>query len=144
VALTNPTPPRPFRRLSDVTAPLVENLKDETMSEANREAEFQLFADARVAPEYRQPLKTIDEALAANGWPVEDRPSCCGQPVSIQGFLGCADLAECETCGKFVARANAPQFGNSWVDLPTIEEPKSGRVWIAGTRAKATAQEPGR
>jgi hypothetical protein len=98
------------------------------------DAEFQRFADARIAPEYRQPLKTVGEALAHIGWPIEDHPHCCGEPVNIRGFLGVCDVAECRLCGKFIARANAPEFGNSWVDLPTIDEPESGRVWLAGVR----------
>lgn len=97
---------------------------------------LQEFADARVAPEYRQPLKTAAEAMRALEWPEADFPECCGQPVKVTGFLGCADLGECVVCGKFMANAFGPEFGNAWVSLPNLDgmEGDPDRCWITGVR----------
>lgn len=105
---------------------------------------MQEYADASLADEYRQPLKTIEEALAVHGWdvdPIPDnyRPTCCGGEVKTQSFLGGAYLAICEKCGRFVFDVTAPTFGNSWVTFPSSDkidmETDYERRWIAATQA---------
>ena len=101
---------------------------------------LQEYADASVVEKYRQPLKTIHEALAVHGWdvnPIPDdyKPTCCGAQVAIRSFLGSAYEASCGKCGRFIYDVTGPTFGNSSVsicdgtkvDLETDPE----RCWIA-------------
>jgi hypothetical protein len=104
-------------------------------------ATLQEYADESVAEPYRQPLKTIHEALAVHGWDIEPlpedyKPICCGVPVACRSFLGSAYVAECETCGRFIADVTAPSFGNSCVVLCDSEkvDVETERRWIAGQR----------
>src|SRR5580698_4076681 len=80
---------------------------------------LQEYADSIVAEGYRQPLKTIHEALAVHGWDVDPfpedyKPICCGHEVECRSFLGDAYMARCKTCGKFVLDVTGPSFGNSY------------------------------
>jgi hypothetical protein len=101
---------------------------------------LQQFADELVAPEYRQPLKTLAEALAAVCWDEVDRPTCCGAEVEINSFLGAPYFAQCKTCRRFIVDVTGPQFGNSWVTLPDekkIDGLDTESRWIAGWQAAA-------
>ena len=102
---------------------------------------LQEYADSILDEPYKQPLKTIAEALAVHGWecdPMPDnyRPICCGVETECKSFLGGAYLATCKTCGKFVYDVTAPTFGNAWVSFPSSEkvdmETDYERRWIAG------------
>ena len=104
---------------------------------------LQEYADKIVDPQYRQPLKTLAEAVAANGWEYVDHPICCGEAVSIRDFLGSPYFAECKKCGRFLVDISGPTFGNSWINLPDnnkivldIDE-----RWIAGQQGQ-TAGTP--
>lgn len=95
---------------------------------------LQEYADQSVAETYRQPLKTLHEVLAINGWPIEDRPLCCGKEVSIRSFIGDAYYAECSVCRKFILDVRGPSFGNAWVNVIDSErvECETDAAWIAG------------
>ena len=99
-------------------------------------SELQRFADATVAPEYRQPLKTLEEAMAVHDWPFVDHPDCCGNPITVRDFIGCPYFGGCNTCGKFVASVDAPQFEGGAVTWPDHskfpEDTDWERRWIAG------------
>lgn len=106
---------------------------------------LQEYADATVAEQYRQPLKTIEEALSVHGWldgpmPDEFRPVCCEEKTECKSFLGGAYLAVCKKCGNFVYDITAPTFGNSYVTFPDGEkidlETDIEHRWIAGTGLK--------
>ena len=107
---------------------------------------LQEYADS-IAPErYRQPLKTIHEALAVHGWDVEPfpedyKPICCGAKVECRSFLGDTYLARCASCKKFVLDVTGPSFGNSWVSMPDSEkvdlESDMDQRWIAGVEIAA-------
>lgn len=101
----------------------------------------QEFADQKFPPEFRQPLKTVTDAMAVHGWPNVDRPECCGEPIEIRSFIGCPYLGYCNHCRKFVASVDAPNWGNSWVQ--TIDSNKvdldTDKLWIAGTAPKEEA-----
>lgn len=44
---------------------------------------LQSLADARLAPEWRQTVKTYDDAASALGWDAAlDVPICCGRPAA--------------------------------------------------------------
>lgn len=103
---------------------------------------LQEYADATVIEQYRQPLKTIREALAVNGWdadpfPDNYKPTCCGTEVEVNSFIGSAYRAECAKCGKFIFDVTGPSFGNSWVsvcDSNKVDmETDYDKRWIAGT-----------
>lgn len=107
---------------------------------------LQEYADSIVAAEYRQPLKTIHEALAVHGWdadpfPEDYKPVCCGAPVQCQSFLGDTYMARCKSCKKFVLDVTGPSFGNSWVSMPDSKkvdlETDMDRRWIAGVESAA-------
>lgn len=102
---------------------------------------LQEYADQAVAEPYRQPLKTIHEALAVHGWDVNPfpenyKPTCCGAEVIIRSFLGDPYFVKCESCKKFIVDITGPQFGNSWVNLPDGQkidlETDIEHRWIAG------------
>ena len=100
-------------------------------------ATLQEYADDVVAERYRQPLKTVEEACAAIGWPFVDRPECCGREVKVTAFLGGAYFAECETCGRFIRDMTAPVFGNSAAYVLSdekVSDLSTDRRWIAGIR----------
>lgn len=97
--------------------------------------DLQSYADKVLDPAYRQPLKSLEDALSALDWPNEDRPKCCGQDVSIRSFLGGAYFAQCECCKKFIADIAGPTFGNSWVNFLDGEKVDIDTPvrWICGT-----------
>jgi hypothetical protein len=99
---------------------------------------LQEYADVAVAPEYRQPLKTLEEALAVHGWPLVDKPPCCGAETEVRGFLGSTYVAECRTCGRFVADVSMPmpsERGSAMILLdPEKVDLDTERRWIAGRR----------
>lgn len=94
---------------------------------------LQEYADEIVAPEYRQPLKTIREACEMVGWEFHDKPTCCGQYVTVRSFIN-AYHAECKSCGRFIRDMSGPMFGNSWVQF--LDESKvdlnTDKSWITG------------
>lgn len=101
---------------------------------------LQEYADDIVAPQYRQPLKTVEEACGAVGWQFVDKPICCGKPVEVTAFLGSAYFAECDQCGRFIRDVSGPQFGNATCYLPSadkISDIDSECRWIAGIRPTA-------
>ena len=79
---------------------------------------IQDLADARLAAEYRQPVKTLEQAVEAIGWALEDRPKCCGEEVEISSFIGSAYQAVCRTCGKFIFDVTGPEFNGRAICLP--------------------------
>lgn len=97
-------------------------------------ASVQELADALVAPEYRQPVKTLAEALNANGWQYVDRPICCGAEIEISSFIGSPYFAECKTCGKFIVDVTGPRFGNGHVNLPDDEKVNLGGYCTSQTQ----------
>ena len=107
---------------------------------------LQEYADQILTEEYRQPLKTIHEALKVHGWDVDPfpedyHPLCCGEPIDIKAFLGDPYHGECKKCGKFIHAMDGPSFGNSWVS--TIDSEKvditTESRWIAGLSLAADA-----
>ena len=97
-------------------------------------------ADDIVAPEFRQPLKTIRGALGAIGWPNVDHPKCCGVPVKVMSCIG-PYFAECQQCGRFIADVSGPMFSESGSSVQFIDRDKFAddtdwdRCWIAGRKA---------
>jgi hypothetical protein len=101
---------------------------------------LQQLADEIVDPEYRRTLLKSEDALRALEWTVEDFPSCCGEKVRIQSFIGSAYYAECERCHKFMWDVSGPRFGNSFVTIPDNEKVdcKTEVRWLVGQqRAEA-------
>lgn len=97
----------------------------------------QELADARLAPEYRQPVKTLDDAMDAVGWSLDvDPPTCCGRPVTVSTFIGDAYQAVCETCKRFVFDVTGPEFSNerACVLLPSSDEYDldTDARWVSG------------
>lgn len=102
-------------------------------------ATLQEYADDIVAPEFRQPLKTLEEACKANGWEYVDSPKCCGKPIVVHSFLG-PYFATCEECGRFARDVSAPQFGNGCafcVDSDKVDVDTDVR-WISGIAPRNT------
>lgn len=98
---------------------------------------LQEFADQRIDALYKQPLKTLEEALAIHGWQMGENV-CCGEKIEVRDFLGGAYYGGCKKCGKFVADICAPSFGNGSVSfIDTDKFPADtdwNRTWIAGTK----------
>mgnify|MGYP000894214909 CR=1 FL=1 len=98
---------------------------------------LQSLADARLAPEWRQPVKTYDEAADALGWDKTlDKPICCGEPVEITAMLGSAYKATCAKCERFVFDITGPEFtGNAvaFVDSDKFDVEEKTR-WVCGDR----------
>lgn len=101
-----------------------------------QKATLQSYADDVLADAYRQPLKTVDEALAEVGWPIEDQPSCCGDPVETRAFLGGAYHAECGKCGRFIHDMTGPSFSENGGSCFLIDGEKvdvlTEHRWIGG------------
>lgn len=103
---------------------------------------LQEFADAIVAPAYRQPLKTVREAVEANGWEWADKPACCGKEVDRRSMLGDVYFAQCEACGRFIFDVTGPSFSASGSSVSFIDTKKFPedtdwtRSWIAGQKAR--------
>jgi hypothetical protein len=101
---------------------------------------LQEYANTRFLDSLRQPLKTIEEALAVVGWEVVDKPTCCGSEVEIRGMLGVADHGECKRCGRFVHSIDAPEFSEHGSACYFLDREKFSpetdwnRIWIAGQR----------
>lgn len=99
---------------------------------------LQEWADAIVAPAYRQPLKTVREAVTANGWEFADKPICCGAPITTRSMFGDAHFGQCEACGLFIVDVTGPQFSESGSSVSFIDTDKFPadtdwtRTWIAG------------
>lgn len=97
---------------------------------------LQQYADEVVGERWKQPLKSLADALTANGWELVDRPKCCGAEVHIDSFLGSPYYADCKACGKFVLDVRAPKFGDGCVRL--LDDDKvdldSQACWIVGIR----------
>lgn len=98
---------------------------------------LQALADARLAPEWRQSVKTYDEAADALGWDKSlDRPTCCGEPVEIAAMLGSAYKAACSKCDRFVFDITGPEFTGSavaFVDGDKFDLEDKAR-WVCGDR----------
>lgn len=94
---------------------------------------LQEYADDLVAPEYRQPLKTVREACEAVGWEFLDSPTCCGNHVTTHALFGVYH-AECKTCGRFIRDMSAPIMRNSYASV--IDSDKvdldTAKSWITG------------
>ena len=108
---------------------------------------LQEYADQILDESYKQPLKTIHEALAVHGWDVDPfpedyKPTCCGDTVDIRRFLGGPYLVQCKKCKRFVLDVTGPEFGNSWVSFPDSQkvdmETDYERRWVASTPAPDT------
>ena len=101
---------------------------------------LQEFADLIVEERYRQPLKTLAEALAVHGWPHIRRPRCCGQELEIRGIVGRAYLVHCDTCGRFAASIDGPKISPAGTSMQFLDRdhfPENtdwDRTWIAGRR----------
>jgi len=99
---------------------------------------LQQFADAIVAPAYRQPLKTVREAVAANGWEFQDKPVCCGQPITTRAMFGDAYFGQCDICRLFIVDVTGPSFSETGSSVSFIDRDKFpedtdwARCWIAG------------
>lgn len=103
---------------------------------------IQEWADAVVAAEYRQPLKTAEEACAAIGWEFANHPVCCGKEAVRAPWIMGTYHVECETCGKFIRDITGPQFISSGAARVFSSDgfPKDtdwSRTWIAGQREAA-------
>jgi hypothetical protein len=105
---------------------------------------LQEYADAVLDEAYKQPLKTLNEALAVHGWlvdplPDDCKPVCCGEPVECRSFLGGAYLAHCLHCRKFVYDVTGPSFQQSsvsFVDSDRVDlEADPEHRWIASVYA---------
>lgn len=104
---------------------------------------IQELADARLAPEYRQPVKTIQEACEAIGWEFADRPVCCGSEVEISSFIGQAYQAVCRKRDKFIFDVTGPEYSNGGgvIELPQEDayDLDGAARWVAGQRAAEKA-----
>lgn len=105
------------------------------MSATQDKISAQEFADSIVGERFRQPLKTLEEAITSNGWDFVDHPSCCEEPVDIQSFIGAPYFVQCKKCGKFAVDVFGPTFGNSWVRCVDSEKVDTSvdNHWISGT-----------
>jgi hypothetical protein len=89
----------------------------------------------RVRPEYQGPLLTFEEMLAQNGWAEGESPTCCGEKLRTENWLGATSQAECSVCGKWALNVAAPSFVSSGaVGFPDIAkyDLDDPRQWLAG------------
>lgn len=106
---------------------------------------LQEYADSVITKEYCQPLKTLQEAVAENGWNLVDNPFCCGSPINIYQMIGFAYFAQCKTCGLFVADVTGPKFSETGSSVSFIDRDKFDadtdwdRSWIAGKQCMDNA-----
>jgi hypothetical protein len=100
---------------------------------------LQEFADESLALEYRQPLKTLEEACDVHGWAHIDKPICCGKEVEIQSCIGHAYFAQCQTCKKFILDVTGPKFSETGSAVQFLDADKvqidTDKRWAAGTEA---------
>lgn len=99
---------------------------------------LQRYADETVHPDYKQPLKAIDEALDALGWAQVDKPECCGKPVEMRSMIGSVYHVECEICGKFAFNVTGPKFSDTGSSVSFLDGNKvdldTQKVWITGIK----------
>lgn len=105
-------------------------------------ATAQAYADDMLAPEFKQPLKTVLQACEVHGWDA-DTPTCCGSRVVVRDFIGSPYFAECKTCGRFVLDVTGPRFGNGHVRTIDTElvDVSSDKLWIAGQQPEVEIDE---
>lgn len=102
---------------------------------------LQEYADSVVNQEYRQPLKTLQEAISENGWEAAN-PVCCGNQININSMIGFAYFAQCRVCGRFIADVAGPSFSETGSSVRFIDQDKFTddtdwtRTWIAGTELR--------
>ena len=106
---------------------------------------LQEYADNILAQEYRQPLKTLQEAMAENGWDEVDNQICCGRPIDIHSMIGFSYFAQCVVCGKFISDISSPKFSETGSSVRFIDQDKFAddtdwnRTWIAGKQPRGNA-----
>lgn len=103
---------------------------------------LQAYADSILPQEYRQPLKTLHEAMVENGWEAGDNPTCCEDQISIQSMMGFPYFAQCAICGKFISDISSPKFSETGSSVSFIDQDKFAddtdwcRAWIAGKQPR--------
>ena len=106
---------------------------------------LQDYADSIVDQEYRQPLKTLQEAMLENGWELVDKPTCCGEQINIRSMMGLPYFAQCAVCGKFISDISSPKFSETGSAVSFIDQDKFAddtdwnRTWIAGKQPRGNA-----
>lgn len=106
---------------------------------------LQEYADSILAQEYRQPLKTLHEAMAENGWDEVDKPTCCEEQINIRSMMGLPYFAQCVVCGKFISDISSPKFSETGSSVSFIDQDKFAddtdwnRTWIAGKQPRGNA-----
>lgn len=106
---------------------------------------LQEYADSILPQEYRQPLKTLQEAVTENGWGPVENPTCCENQINIHSIIGFAFFAQCSVCGKFIADVAGPIFSETELSVRVIDQNQFGsnadwaRTWIAGTELRDNA-----
>lgn len=109
--------------------------------EAPTKMTMQQLADQRLAPEYRQPVKTLAECLDQLGWEHVDRPICCGKEVEITSMLGAAYKAFCPACEKFAFDVFGPEYSESGGAIYFVDHEKydtdDSKSWVCGQRKSA-------
>ncbi len=105
---------------------------------------LQAFADHVLSDDYRQPLRTLPDALYAHGWH-HGLPDCCGQSVEIQSMFGDAYYAGCKCCGRFIADIAGPSFTGGAVQFldPDRVDLDTKLRWIVGRTPTPTRGERG-
>ena len=106
---------------------------------------LQDYADSILDLEYRQPLKTLQEAMAENGWELVDKPTCCEEQINIRSMMGLPYFAQCTVCGKFISDISSPKFSETGPAVSFIDQDKFAddtdwnRTWIAGKQPRGNA-----
>lgn len=98
---------------------------------------LQQLADERLALEYRQPVKTLDDACKEIGWNKDDDPLlCCGNQVSIRSLWGGITSAECKTCHRFLWDVTAPEIAKTGSAMLFVDQDQyavdDAARWISG------------
>ena len=94
---------------------------------------LQDLADARLAEEFRGPVKAIEVVCEELGWGDPSQPACCGEAVSVESFLGQPYFGKCKSCGQFALDVTGPEFGVACVHLPSDEyDLNNPACWVTG------------
>lgn len=135
------------RKLHADLTTVTERLRDEAILPPDPRMTLQEYADSVLAEEFRQPLKSFEDACASLGWPSDRPPVCCHAAVEVLQWNGDFYKLLCERCGKFIADVLGPSVVDDQICMPDhskISEDVDWSIrWIAGISARIEQPEAG-
>jgi hypothetical protein len=96
-------------------------------------------------------LFEVFDAAEAVGWERRDGEEegvahffCCGEEVAVDSVIGYPYHARCKVCGKAIADAIGPSFGNAWMSMPDpdLVDTEDPATWVIVAEYEEHATTP--